>query len=200
MNFKRWTSALVLCQLGLALGLISTVNAQTNVALVDIGKVFKNHQQFTQQLDQLKTQADEFKAASQMLQQQFMMKAEGLNQYLKDSQEYRDTEAKLAKESAEMEVQQRAKMRDLLTAEARLHFDTYNEVQKYISDYCQERGIQLVIRYDSEPMKMSDPASIMQRVNSGVVYNRAGKDITMNIIERITQVRSAANPSGRLNQ
>ena len=200
MNFKRSTLALVSSQVILALGLISTADAQTNVALVDISKVFKNHPQFSQQLDQLKIQADQFKAATQKLQQDFMAKAEDLNQYDKNSQDYRQREATLAKESAEMEVVQRTKMRDLLTAEARLHFDTYSEIQQYISQYCQERGIQLVIRYDSEPMKPNDPTSIMQRVNSGVVFSRAGKDITENIIERITQVRNAATPNGTLNK
>ena len=129
-----------------------------------------------------------------------MAKAEELNQYDKNSQDYRQRETKFAQESAEMEVGQRSKMRDLLTAEARLHFDTYNEIQQYISQYCQERGIQLVIRYDSEPIKPNDPASIMQRVNSGVVFSRAGKDITENVIERITQVRNAATPNGTLNK
>ena len=200
MNFKRSTLALVSSQVILALGLISTADAQTNVGLVDISKVFKNHPQFSQQLDQLKSQADQFKVATQQLQQSFMAKAEDLNQYDKNSPDYRQMEAKLAQESAEMEVGQRSKMRDLLTAEARLHFDTYNEIQQYISQYCQERGIQLVIRYDSEPMKPNDPASIMQRVNSGVVFSRAGKDITEDVIERITQVRNAAKPNGTLNK
>ena len=200
MNLKRWTFALVSCLFFLTIGLISTTHAQTNVALVDIGKVFQNHPQFSQQLDQLRTQADQFKATTQQLQQQFMTKAEELNLFDKNSQDYRDRETKLAQESAEMEVEQRSKMRDLLTAEARLHFDTYNEIQRYISQYCQERGIKLVIRYDSEPMKPNDSASIMQRVNSGVVFSRSDKDITQKIIERITQVRSAANPAGTLNK
>lgn len=200
MNFKRSTFALVSSIVVLTLSTASTASAQTNVALVDIGKVFETHPHFSQQLDQLKTQADQFKASTQQLQQQFMAKAEELNQFNKNSEEYRQMEAKLAQESAEMEVEQRSKMRDLLTAEARLHFDTYNEIQQYISQYCQERGIQLVIRYDSQPMNQDDPASIMQRVNSGVIFNRPGKDITEKIIERILQVRNAANPSGTINK
>ncbi|MCH2183248.1 MAG: OmpH family outer membrane protein [Mariniblastus sp.] len=200
MNFKRSTFALVSSFSLLILSLAATASAQTNVALVDIGKIFKNHPQFSQQLDQLKTQADQFKASTQQLQQQFMSKAEDLNQFNKNSEEYRQMEAKLAQESAEMEVEQRSKMRNLLTAEARLHFDTYNEIQQYISQYCQERGIQLVIRYDSQPMNQNDPASIMQRVNGGVIFNRPGKDITEKIIERILQVRNAQNPSGTLNK
>ena len=111
MSFKRSTFALVSSIVVLTLSTASTASAQTNVALVDIGKVFETHPHFSQQLDQLKTQADQFKASTQQLQQQFMAKAEDLNQFNKNSEEYRQMEAKLAQESAEMEVEQRSKMR-----------------------------------------------------------------------------------------
>ncbi len=180
--------------------LSSTAMAQTNVVLIDIGQVFKNHPVFSEQLAGLKSQADAFKAEAQNAQVSMMKRAEQLQFYQKESQEYRDLESQLAKESAELEVQQRAKMRELLSAEARLHYDTYQEVRNVISQYCQEQGIQLVLRYNAQEMTPDNPASIMQRVNGGVVYARQGKDITPIIIQRITQMRTAQSPSATTNR
>ena len=200
MNVKRIPIALAIGLTTLAIGLTQSAQAQTRVALVDIGAIFKNHPTFSKSLAELKTQADQFKAETQKLQADFMKRAEQLEFYEKDSQEYRDLESKLARDSAALEVQQRGKMRDLLAREARLHYDTYLEVQKFISDYCQEQGIQLVLRYNAQPMLPNNPNSIMQKVNGNVVYSRDGKDITSIVIERIMQVRSASNPPNTSNR
>lgn len=124
-----------------------------------------------------------------------------LNQWEKDSPEYREKEAELAKESATLEVSQRAKMRELLTEEARLHFDTYVEVTNFISQYCQENGYQLVLRFNSEKMDPKDPQSIMQRVNGSVIYHNTANDITNVVTQRIIQANgSASHPPDNLKR
>ena len=200
MNVKRITISLAISLTALVFGLTPSAQAQTRVALVDIGAIFKNHPTFSKSLAELKTQADQFKAETEKLQMDFAKRAEQLNFYEKDSPEYRELESKLARDSAALEVQQRGKMRDLLAREARLHYDTYLEVQRFIGDYCQEQGIQLVLRYSAQPMLPDNPNTIMQKVNGNVVYYRDGKDITSIIIERIMQVRSASNPPNSSNR
>ena len=58
-----------------------------------------------------------------------------------------------------MEVDQRAKMRDLLKREAQLHFDTYVEISNTISTFCEEYGIQLVLRFNSDEMNPKGSAN-----------------------------------------
>lgn len=193
MNVMRWTATLTIFFLTLV-GLSAGVQAQTKVALVDVGLVFKSHPYFSAQLAELRSKADQFKAESQQLQQKLMRQAEGLSQYEKESDEYRDQEAMLAKETATLEVDQRAKMRDLLKEEAQLHFDTYVEISNLISQYCDEYGIQLVLRFNSEQMNPKDPRTIMQQVNGGVVYHSNAADITRNVIQRVAQSRQASTP------
>jgi Skp family chaperone for outer membrane proteins len=106
----------------------------------------------------------------------------------------------LAKESATMEVDQRSKMRDLLKQEAQLHFDTYVEISDVVSQYCQEFGIQLVLRFNREEMDPNNPTSIMQRVNGGVVFHSQSADITNAVIQRIAQGRRQAANSGADNR
>jgi len=195
VNKKQWTANGVVVNFLILSAVVTSADAQTKVAIVDIGLVFKNHPRFTAGLAELKSAADTFQAESQNQRQQLLLKADQLNQYTKESVEYQDLEASLAKESATLEVDQRAKMRDLLRDEALLHFNTYVEVSEFISQYCQEYGIQLVLRFNSETMEAKNPQSIMQRVNGNVVHYSQTADITQPIIQRVAQAATTAQSS-----
>jgi Skp family chaperone for outer membrane proteins len=195
VNFNQWIASSITCSLFLVSTWSSIAHAQTKVALVDMGRVFKNHPEFTAKLEQLRNQATQFRTQSEQEQQQFLKKTEILDQFVRDSDEYRDTEAKLAKESASLEVEQRASMRELLKQEASLHADIYSEVNEFIAQYCSEHSIQLILRFNSDPVDAANPQSIMQRVNSNVVYYAPDKDVTNVIIQRISQVKGSAAPN-----
>lgn len=198
MNIKRWIAATGICLSFVLFGLQSAAYSQTRVALVDIGAVFKSHPQFSASLEELKNQADMFQQESQRLEQQLVSKAEGLNRFEKDTDEYADLEAELAKESATLEVDQRAKMRNLLKQEAMLHFDTYVEISEVVSDFCTENGIQLVLRFNRNEIDSRDPGSIMEKVNGGIVFRDGKADITDEIVQRVVaKARSASNGTVR---
>lgn len=186
MKAMRWIAPAIIC-VSFLMAPADDAAAQTKVGLIDIGQVFKNHPQFSNQLKGLRDAAEAFRVETQKVQQAFNQKTGVLEQYEKDSNEYRTKEAELAQESAKLEVDARNKMRAMLTEEAVLHFDTYVEVSDIISQYCKEQGIQLVLRYNSEKMDAKNPESIMQRVNGSVIYHDESRDITRIIIQRIAQ-------------
>lgn len=193
MTNKRWIAVFLASQLMTVLGILNTASAQTQVAIVDIGEVFKGHPAFTQQLEALKQEAEQFKASSLQLQQSLMQKAEAMKQYTPGSDNFKQAEASLAQESAAMEVDQRDKMRMLMQREAQLHFDTYAEVNKLIEKYCDQHGIQLVLRFNSEQMDTKNPATIMQRVNGSIIYHDQDKDITSQVIAQLVQSNGSAS-------
>ncbi|MEL7496811.1 MAG: OmpH family outer membrane protein [Planctomycetota bacterium] len=185
MNTKRWIAGTVAFLVTSMMLLNQSAMAQTKVAIVDIGKVFKNHPVFSQQLESLKQQADQFKSASIKAQQDLVVKAEGLKRFKAGTPDYIAAEAKLAQESAAMEVEQRNKMRDMMLSEAKLHYDTYQQVAQLIDQYCDTQQIQLVLRYNSEAMDANNPSSVMLRVNSSVIYHNPNNDITDLIIGQL---------------
>lgn len=193
MKNKRWIAVFVACLAISTFANITAVSAQTKVAIVDVGLIFKNHPKFSQALAALKQQADQFKADALQQQQRLIQKAEGVKQYQQGSQEFKEAETLLAQESAAMEVDQRNKMRSLMQLEAQLHFKTYSEVNSLIATYCESDGIQLVIRYNSLEMDPKVPASVMQRVNGSVVFHNKENDITQQIIARVNQSNETAS-------
>ena len=192
MTTKR-RIAVTLAALATCFLLSSVSYAQTKVAIVDIGKVFKGHPSFTRALDTLKSEADAFKANNIKAQQDLMAKAEGLKSFKPGSPDYAKAESQLAQESATLEVKSRNRMRELMLQEARLHFDTYQQVQSVIEAYCDSQEIQLVLRYNSEKLDPNNAQSVMQKVNSFVVYNQSTNDITDVIIR---QLAGQANAGG----
>lgn len=166
---------------------VNSADAQTNVALVDIGMVFKSHPNFSKDLQQLKLQADQFKEETRLLQQQLVSEAEILKQYQPDSAEFRRIETELAQKSAALEVQQQGKLRELMKSEAQLHYQTYMQIKEAVSSYCQQRGVKLVLRHDSTPMQEDQPATIMQKVNGKIVFHKPANDITEEILATVAQ-------------
>ncbi len=170
---------------------VNSLNAQTKVALVDVGMVFKNHPSFSQELESLKSEADKFKEETRQMQAALMEKAGVLKNYQPDSDEFRQAETELAKESAALEVQQRSKLRTLMEREAKLHYDTYMQIKSAVSTYCEQRGIQLVMRHDATPMKADQPGAIMQKVNGKVVFHQPNNEITQQIVAIVAQSAGA---------
>jgi Skp family chaperone for outer membrane proteins len=172
-----------------------TAHAQNNVAVVDVALVFKNHAQFNAQMAALKEEANALNQQLQSRAQQLAQWGEELKSKQPGSAEFQALETQLAQASANLEVDRRTKLRDLISREAKLHFDTYVEVTRQIAQVCEQQNLRLVLRYDSTPMTPDNPQSIMQRVNSEIVYCAPHRDITQQIIGRLNPAAQGAQAS-----
>ena len=185
MDIKRRIAVSVASLAITALFSINAANAQTKVAIVDVGTIFKQHPSFAGQLEALKGQADGFKGQAMQAQQALAAKAQSLQDLKPDSDDFRTKQTELAKEAAALQVEQNNLMQKLMEREAMLHFETYQQVNALISSYCDDRGIQLVLRYNNQAMDLAQPGSVMQRVNSSVIYHDPNNDITQAIIGQL---------------
>ena len=169
----------------------SAVQAQQDICIVDVSRIFESHQGFNAQLEGLKQAAEQYKVRLQDLGQQLRAKSERLQDFSPSSEEYRQLENELASTSANLEVERRAKTREFVQLEARLHFDTYVEISRLIAQLCEQNGFRLAMRFDSTPMTLDDPQSIPQRINGSIVYFQPQKDITDSVIRMVNQAGQA---------
>ena len=187
MNIKRWIAVSFASLAITALFSINAANAQTKVAIVDVGAIFKQHTYFAQQLEALKAKADGFKAEAVKAQQALAQSAEGLQFLRPEKDDYRVKQTELAQKAAALQVEQNGLMQKLMEEEAMLHFKTYQQVNDLISQYCDAKGIQLVIRYSGQEMDLDQRGSVMQRVNSSVIYHDPANDITQAIVGQLSR-------------
>ena len=188
MNIKRWVAVSFASLAITALFSINAANAQTKVAIVDVGAIFKQHTSFAKQLEALKAQADGFKAEALRAQQALSESAQVLQEFQPDTDDFRARQTELAQKAAALQVEQNSLMQKLMEKEAMLHFETYQQVNALISQYCDDRGIQLVLRYNNQEMDLAQPGSVMQRVNSSVIYHDPNNDITQAIVGQLGAV------------
>ena len=188
MNIKRWIAVSFASLAITALFSINAANAQTKVAIVDVGAIFKQHTSFAKQLEALKAQADGFKAEALRAQQALSESAQVLQEFQPDTDDFRARQTELAQKAAALQVEQNSLMQKLMEKEAMLHFETYQQVNALISQYCDDRGIQLVLRYNNQEMDLAQPGSVMQRVNSSVIYHDPNNDITQAIVGQLGAV------------
>ena len=196
MNMRQRNALTGLIALTLIVSASSIGLAQTNVGLIDMGLVFESHPIFKVQLQQLKQEADALQ--NTVLQQRQMLAKEGESLSLLFTQgtsEFKQKEKELAFKAAQLEIDAKDKMRDLMTTEARLHFEVYTDVNRVVEEYSQQFGIRLVLRFNSNAAKADNPESIMQQVNSAVVFYKPENDITAAVIQRVVQSQAARGAS-----
>jgi len=181
------------------LGHLPVALAQPGVVVVDVKALFKAHAGFNQQLEMLRQAAEAHQAEAVEIQQRLARKAELLRQYDQFSVEFREAEAELAREAAAAEVAMRNKMFNLVKAEAKLHYDTYNQIHGVIAEYCQQRDYTLVLRHSPTEMSPNNPESVMQGVNNQVIFHRSGRDITADINSLLARQNQNAQVNDRGN-
>ncbi len=169
-----------------------TASAQ-ELYLLDIGKVFKLHTRFNQQMELMKKEVEGYKAKMQRDQQGLQLQAEKLKTLPSDSVEFKTLESQLARAAADMQVDQQLKSKEFAVREAQLYYETYVDVSNKVARFCQANNISIVMRYNSEIANSTntDRPSVLQKVNGSVVYQKS-RDLTDYIVKQVV-TQAAAN-------
>jgi Skp family chaperone for outer membrane proteins len=166
--------------------------AGTPVAIIDIGHVFKNHPGFKSAREALMQKGKDLQATVAQQRKQLTAENEKLKQFQIGSPEFKKLEAQLAQTTSDYQVQNQLKQKTLLEEEARLHYETYEEVLLAVKAICERNGIQLVLRYDRDKMDPAEPESIRRGILNNIVYqNRL--DITDLVLNMAVAAKPAPN-------
>lgn len=149
----------------------------TNVAVIDIAFIFKNHNRFNAAMNDIKRDIEQFEAHVRGKQKELQEKKEQLGTFKAGSTEYRQMETDLARTQSELQVEVGLKRRDFLEQEARVYYRVYREIEQEVGVFSTRNRIGLVLRYNGDDMKEDDRNSVLQGVNRAVVY-QSNLDIT----------------------
>jgi Skp family chaperone for outer membrane proteins len=156
----------------------------TNVAVVDVNHIFKNHNNFNTALISLNERGAELDAWVRTQQRELTNLREQLGNYKAGSPEYQQLEEKITKAIADNDLNLRRQRQDFLNDEARLYYETYAQIEQAITRFALARNIGLVLRHTREQPKVEDPKSVMQNINRFVIFNN-GLDITDIILKEL---------------
>jgi Skp family chaperone for outer membrane proteins len=153
----------------------------TRVALLDLGRIFTVHVNFKKNSEVLRGEVEQAERALVTRKAELQAAANALGDLPKGSGEAKQLEEQIARDTSEVQLLVAKQKRDFFEQEAAMYYETYQEVMKAVSTYSQQRGINLVMRFNGDPYDPEDPQALQKELNKAVVYHD-GIDITDDII------------------
>ena len=169
-----------------------------NVAVIDVGYIFKNHTRFKGAMDKMK---DEVMAAENGLKAE-RDRINGLMEQIKGfnvgTPEYKKLEAEVAKAQGDFNVNAQLQKKDFMEREAKVYLQVYSEIEKAVEQFAREHRIAVVHRFDGEPVDNSDRNQILRGITKPIVYLEPGID-TPDVLKMLNgpAVAGAAQPRTR---
>ncbi|MFN0020378.1 MAG: OmpH family outer membrane protein [Pirellulaceae bacterium] len=158
----------------------------TNVAVIDIAYIFKNHVSFNAQMKQLETEAQEFQGWMQEKEKSLQLMKEGLKNFKPGSPDFQAAEEKLANEGTQYQLEVRRRQQEVFQKEAGIYYDSYAELEKVVATFAQQNKIGIVLKFNRDPIKRDDRNSVMQGLARPVVYHY-GLDISNLILTSVNK-------------
>jgi Skp family chaperone for outer membrane proteins len=160
----------------------------TRIALIDMARVFKTSREFERKRDELKEEITAEEETARKLQNGVTELQRRFDTSEIGTEEHLDLEKALKRKTGEFEAYRQKAQRTFLKKESAIYLEIYQQVAAEIAKYAENHGIDLVIRFNSEPIKLEDPQKLLESMNRQVVYeNRL--DITDEIIVAVNQLR-----------
>lgn len=155
------------------------------IALVDIGFILKNHVRLAAGRKDLTTEAEKLQkeVEEQMRQVNEDAKKLGPGGLKAGTQDYNDLEAKLVAQKAAIQTSVAHKRREFTEREAHLVYNAYVEINQVVRQYCQQRGIVMVLNFSHETIRDDSPETIVRGSGNPVVYFHRDLDITPYVMQ-----------------
>ena len=158
----------------------------TNVAVIDVGFIFKNAARFKQAMDDIKADDERFKQEVTGKQEAMQAAIQNLQKMPKGTTDYKILEEQIAGDQTKLRLDMARKQKDRIEAEAKVYYNAYRELEDRINRFATTYGIDLVLRFNAEPMDPAQPESVLNGINKFVVYQR-DLNITGHILDQMNR-------------
>jgi Skp family chaperone for outer membrane proteins len=156
----------------------------TRVALLDLARVFKNHDRFKQKSAELRSEVEQAERQLKARKAELQAAADSLQALPKESSQAKKLEEQITSDSAELNGSVLRQKKQFIEKEAAIYLECHREVMAEVERYAKERGINLVMRFNSDLFDPADPQGIQKELNRTVLY-QDGIDITDEILHAV---------------
>lgn len=178
----KWATGIII-----AFVATSSTIAQTGtaIAVLDVNSVFEQNLRFKQAMADIRSDIKNYEAEVVEKRKLLDKKQEAAGEYNPDSQQYRDLEKQYAKMTADLQIDMQLKKKAFMEREAKIYYQAYIELERFVSEYSRRRSVALVVRFVGDEINSRDRASILAGVNRPVVFFSPTLDITQPILEMV---------------
>jgi len=161
--------------------------ATPNIALLDVGYLFKNHVRFNGMKEDLKRDLATFQENVKVEKAKIEQLATRLPDYRRGTPDYKSLEEEISQRRAELAAKFELQGREFARREARIYHNVYQEITDATNRYIQQRGIDMVLRFSGDPVDPEQPDSVLASLNKPVVAYQGGVDITPAILQELNR-------------
>ena len=158
----------------------------TNVAVIDINFIFKNHARFKASMDDIKRDIETFEAHLRDQRTQITQQTETLKNLPAGSADYKNLEEQIANTHTTLQLDTNRKRKEILEREARVYYNAYKHIEEAVAMFADVNGIGLVLRFSSEDMDPTKRDSVLAGVNRPIVFQRQ-LNITAPILDQLNR-------------
>lgn len=169
------------------------------VALLDISYIFKNHAHFKSRMADMKSDVERAKTQMQKEAETIRNLAERMSDYRPGTTDYKSIEEEVAKRQADVQVKMQLQRKEFLQAEAKIYHTVYREILQEVDYFATANNIDIVLRFNGEPVDVEQPDDVLRDINKSVVWFANGLDITQDVLDRLNS-RSIQAPGGQMGR
>lgn len=167
--------------------------AAPSMALLDVSYIFKNHARFKGMMEDMKADVERAEAQVKTDREAIGKLAERLQEFRKGTPDYKQMEEELAKRQADLAVRVNLQKNEFLQREATIYHNVYQEILQATDYYAKQNNIDMVLRFNGDPVDVQRPDSVLTHINRPVVWYQKNLDITPAILQELN--RTAINPA-----
>lgn len=154
-------------------------------AIVDMAKLFNADKVYVAERDRLQQENAEAQKTFNEKQQVLLQLREEARRAKPESAEQKRLAEELQTKAKELETFRQTHIQKVLEAEKLLNIKTYSGMLEQITKYAETHGIQLVLRYSSQPIdEERTHQEVLALINQNVIYQNS-LDITEEILQTL---------------
>jgi Skp family chaperone for outer membrane proteins len=171
------------------------LSASTNIVLLDVPYIFKNYPRFKQMSEDFKNEVERIGTDFNRERDSLRKMAEKLDNFVKGSQDYKQLEEEIAKRDADLSVKVQLQKKTFLEREAKIYQTIYQEIEQEVNAYCVANNVDIVLKFNGEPVDINKPDSVLNNINRDVVWYSQNRNITLVILDSLNRRNGSASAS-----
>ncbi len=166
--------------------------AYPGVALLDLKAVLEQHPGFQAVKKELQGAVEMAQVDFRARQERLAKLVQQLKQLKQGTPEFKNLEARVTKERADLNVYASLKRKELLERETKMYYNAYVEIRQIVAQICRQYNIGIVLRFDSKELDPNNSQQVLQRLNNRIFYHQKALDLTPLVIQQLKQRAGAA--------
>ncbi len=161
--------------------------AYPGVALLDLKAVLEHHPGFQAMKKELQGAVDIAQVDFRARRERLAKLVQQLNQLKQGTPEYKNLEAQVTKERADLNVFASLKQKELLERETKMYYTAYVEIRQIVAQICRQYNIGIVLRFDSKELDPNNSQDVLKHLNNRIFYHQKALDLTPLVIQQLKQ-------------